>query len=227
MWRLETAAVAFTLALLLVGLSVRLLTTPAFTAVVVRAVDSPARSGLAPETALDLADRVRAYVVGANTEPLPDEVEGREGFTPRAVSHLDDVRVVLVGTTRATWLLALGVAGWAAWCIRAHRRESLARGVRAGGWTAIALVPLAALAALGDFDAFFAAFHGLFFRAGTWQFSSTDLLIQLFPEPFWMTGGAALATLVFVGGCVLLGLSRLPLVEQEGRSGLTHRGTST
>lgn len=226
MRRLETAAVAFALALLLVGLSVRLLTIPAFTSVVARAVDSPTRSGLAPETALDLADQVRAYVVGANTGPLPDRVDGREGFTPDAVAHLDDVRTVLIGAARATWLLVVGVAGWVAWCIRAGRQEIFAQGVRTGGWTAIVLVPLAALAALGDFDAFFAAFHGLFFQAGTWQFSSSDLLIQLFPEPFWMTGGAAWAALVFFGGVVLLGVSRLLVAERQGHSGHQQGKTS-
>ena len=35
------------------------------------------------------------------------------------------------------------------------------------------------------FEAAFAAFHGLFFAAGTWQFPPGSHLITLFPEPFW------------------------------------------
>jgi uncharacterized membrane protein len=55
---------------------------------------------------------------------------------------------------------------------------------------------LAAAFALSDFEWFFSAFHGLFFRAGTWTFPFDSLLIQLFPEPFWAVLGAAWAALV-------------------------------
>ncbi len=216
MHRLETAGVACALALLLVGLSVRLLTVPVFTSIVARAVDSPARSDLAEETALGLAEQVRGYVTGADPGPLPGHVEDRVGFTPEAVSHLDDVRAVLTTAAWATWILLGAVGIWLVWSMRTGRRESIVRALRAAGWTAIGVVPLAAAVALGDFDAFFEAFHGLFFASGTWQFSSSDLLIQLFPEPFWMTGAAAWGVLVVCGGGLLLAASRVVRAQSWG-----------
>jgi len=46
----------------------------------------------------------------------------------------------------------------------------------------IVLVVVAVLAATSNFDAFFTAFHGLFFKAGTWTFDADSLLIETFPE---------------------------------------------
>ena len=62
------------------------------------------------------------------------------------------------------------------------RRARLLR--RAGAGIGIAALVLGAFFAL-SFDAAFAAFHGLFFKAGTWQFGPESNLIRIFPEPFW------------------------------------------
>ena len=35
------------------------------------------------------------------------------------------------------------------------------------------------------FDTAFAAFHAIFFAAGTWQFGPDSNLLRFFPEPFW------------------------------------------
>ncbi|MDP2400524.1 MAG: DUF1461 domain-containing protein, partial [Actinomycetota bacterium] len=49
----------------------------------------------------------------------------------------------------------------------------------------------------------FAQFHALFFEGDTWLFPAGELLIELFPEPFWMTAGATWAGLVLLGGGLL------------------------
>ena len=62
------------------------------------------------------------------------------------------------------------------------RRARLLRRAAAGiGAAAVVLGGFFAL----SFDAAFAAFHGLFFKAGTWQFGPESNLIRIFPEPFW------------------------------------------
>jgi hypothetical protein len=47
------------------------------------------------------------------------------------------------------------------------------------------------------FDAAFAAFHAIFFAAGTWQFSADSNLLRLFPQPLWyetaLVAGAVIA----------------------------------
>ena len=56
--------------------------------------------------------------------------------------------------------------------------------LRAAVGVGVAAVLLGAFFAI-DFDTAFAAFHALFFKAGTWQFGPDSNLIRLFPEPFW------------------------------------------
>lgn len=215
---LERVGVGAALALLVLGLSLQLLLVPAFTATLARAVDAPGRSGLAEETALDLAEQVRSYVAGSNAGPLPASVDGRHAFGPGAVSHLDDVRDVMVGASRVTWALAVVIGAWLVWRLRGNKREIVRRVLGTAGWVVFATIPLTAFVALLDFDWFFERFHGVFFEEGTWRFSTDDLLIQLFPEPFWMTGAAALGLLVMLGAGALLAMSRALRVDSVRES---------
>ena len=73
----------------------------------------------------------------------------------------------------------------------------------------VVAVGVAVVAAVTSFDAFFTAFHGLFFAAGTWTFPADSLLIRLFPEPFWEASGAAWAALVLAGAGLLALAARL------------------
>ena len=68
--------------------------------------------------------------------------------------------------------------------------------LKVGAAVSAVFVLLAAAAAVLDFSAFFTAFHGLFFEAGTWTFPYDSLLIRLFPESFWVAAGVGWAVLV-------------------------------
>ena len=62
----------------------------------------------------------------------------------------------------------------------------------------------------------------MFFEAGTWQFSEEELLIQLFPEPFWVLAGAAWAGLTGIGALGLLGywlVARLGAASDSSAAG--------
>jgi integral membrane protein (TIGR01906 family) len=98
------------------------------------------------------------------------------------------------------------------------RTDRIAHALYAGAITSVVLVALAVIAATSNFDAFFSAFHGLFFKAGTWTFSEGSLLIQTFPEPFWMTAGAAWGTLVALGSAAMAVGGRLLLSHKKGLS---------
>ena len=98
-------------------------------------------------------------------------------------SHMQDVG----GLVRVLALLEAGalIALLATW--RRLRGERVRRGrllLRAAAGVGGAALVLAAFFAL-SFETAFAAFHALFFQAGTWQFGPDSNLIHLFPEPFW------------------------------------------
>jgi len=66
-----------------------------------------------------------------------------------------------------------------------------------GGWLTIALVVGIVLMVLLNFNALFTAFHRVFFIGDTWLFYTSDSLIRLFPQRFWMD------VFFFIGGLSL------------------------
>lgn len=123
-------------------------------------------------------------------------------LTPDALSHLDDVYDVIQQVK--PWLCAAAVIAYVGCIAVAFRggRRSLGRvftGAGAGVFAVFAL--LAAWVAI-DFNGFFAAFHSLFFAAGTWTFSWDSLLICMYPPEFWV-GMGAIWLAVTVAGCVV------------------------
>jgi integral membrane protein (TIGR01906 family) len=200
---LEVGVAALAWAVLVVGLSVLTLTTPAYTADLTRILGVPATSGLSAADVSRLSDQVRALVADDDYDPLPAVWKGRPAFDQAAVSHLLDVRRVLAGARGATGVTAALLVIYFGWGIATGRLRRLRLGMLWAGGVLVVVVALAALAALVDFESFFAAFHGLFFAAGTWTFPADSMLIQLFPERFWAASGAAWAALCVLGGLVL------------------------
>ena len=98
-------------------------------------------------------------------------------------SHMRDVG----GLVRVLALLEVVAVVTLVLTGRRLRRERVRRGrlvvMAAAGIGAAALV-LGVFFAIA-FDTAFAAFHAIFFKAGTWQFGPDSNLIRLFPEPFW------------------------------------------
>lgn len=209
MRRFASALGACAFVLLMLGLALQVVLAPVFTRTLVARVGSAELSGLSTASTLRLAEEVRAYVTDPQAPDLPAQVDGRAGFDERQVSHLDDVARVIVGASRLTWVLAVAVLGWAiaAWRVGGAARATLAVALKASGVFLLVGVVVAGLAGMLDFEALFTRFHGLFFAAGTWQFYSDDLLIQLFPERFWVIAGAAwgLLTLLLAGLAALAG----------------------
>jgi hypothetical protein len=98
-------------------------------------------------------------------------------------SHMQDVG----GLVRVLAVLEVGAVILVVVTWRWLRRERARRGrllLRAAAGIGGGAIVLAAFFAL-SFDTAFAAFHALFFKAGTWQFGPESNLIRLFPDPFW------------------------------------------
>lgn len=121
-------------------------------------------------------------------------------------SHMSDVGglVRVLALLEAIALVALLLTG------RMLRNERPRRGRllrRAAGGVGISALVLGSFFALA-FDTAFAAFHALFFRAGTWQFGPDSNLIRLFPEPFWFEISLLAGASIVLGAGIAAWLAR-------------------
>lgn len=129
-------------------------------------------------------------------------------FNVRELQHMTDVKYVLgialpVGYTVIGVLILLGLWAW-----RGKWWKDYLISLQRGGWLMIALLISLVALVLGAFDWFFTLFHEVFFTAGTWQFYTSDTLIRLFPERFWMDTFVVVGGLAGLGGLVLIILGR-------------------
>lgn len=164
--------------------------------------------GLTTEGRIRLAEVCIQYLVTpAGIDLLANlELEGRPAFNERELRHMVDVKRVLWGILWAgagAWLLILG--GGAYLFSRGPLRLNGVAALRGG-----ALLTLGLLAAVGGlmlvrWDVFFTGFHELLFPPDTWTFPTSDTLIRLYPEKFWMDVGMVVVGLVLVQA-LLLGL---------------------
>lgn len=203
MRRVLTVLIGIALSLLVIGVSVSMLTGRAFTGLLAARFSLAAEAGLPPQRMLQIAEQVRDFVVEGDVRSLPATVDGRPGFDAAAVSHLRDVRRVLSGSRSVTGALAALIAVWLGLHVARKRTAGIASALRAAAVASASVVVLAVLIAAIDFERFFAAFHSLFFKSGTWTFPSDSLLIQTFPEPFWVTAGVTWGGLVLIFAAAL------------------------
>jgi hypothetical protein len=124
-------------------------------------------------------------------------------------SHMRDVGGVVRGLLLLD-VLALLVAVLAG---RRLRSEPARRGrlmlLAAAGIGAAALL-LAVFFAVA-FDTAFAAFHAIFFAAGTWTFGPDSNLLRFFPQPFWFEVALLAGATIVVGALVVALLGRRAL----------------
>lgn len=216
--RVETFAAGALIAVLVVGVALTVVTRPWLTALLVDHVDSSRLTGLSASQTLELAEEVRLYVTRPDAPPLPGSAFGRSAFDAEQVSHLDDVRDVILAARTVTGITLLATVMWVAWCLFQSRRFAVAAALKVAGALLVGSPMLVFAVGLLDFDMLFARFHAVFFAAGTWTFSAGDLVIQLFPEAFWVWAAATWGALAMATGVVLLAASRLPSLHESGVS---------
>jgi len=139
-------------------------------------------------------------VSGTGGEPILD---------PSERSHMQDVgRLVRMLALIAAAALVLAVLAWRRlrWD-RELRGRLLLAGAATVGAAALLLGAFFALA----FDAAFAAFHALFFEAGTWQFGPDSNLLRFFPQPFWFEMALAAGATIVLGAAIAALLARRDL----------------
>lgn len=197
--RAEGLAASLVLAVAALGLALVPVTTSACVRALVTAVGSAEITGLSEEGTFAAAESVRVFVLDAEAPALPETLEGTPAFDAAAVSHLIDVREVLMPARWLTIVLAVLALAWIAIRIRTPGgRCAVAAGLRGAGAALAIGASIALVVGLFDFGSFFTWFHSLFFEAGTWTFPSSALLIRVFPTAFWVSAGALWGLLVLM-----------------------------
>lgn len=128
----------------------------------------------------DMHARWTEYVSGRS--PDPPRTFGRQFFTGDEYAHMADVRSVLIAAQAAA---AAGAAAAMWLSVRAWRRQTLARLLRASALAALAGVGVVAAISAVAFDAAFLLFHQVFFPQGNFLFAPDSNLLALYPEAYF------------------------------------------
>jgi len=186
------------------------------------------RFGLGRDQRTQLADTglsaVTPFGDGVGTLRRAELPDGSKAFGPAEVQHMEDVRVLITGSL-AAWAAGLGVlgAGGAALYMRANTAAVL-RALRLGALLTLVVLGAIGLFAVLAFDAFFTAFHGVFFEGDTWRFDDQATLRRLYPDAFWGFASAAMGLLVSAQAGALIFGRRLRGSRASNRS---ERGRQT
>lgn len=137
-------------------------------------------------------------------------------YNQRELKHMIDVQIVyqyawLIGKIAIGLLLLVGALLF----FDKRTRTVLASGLRIGGVFTAGLVAVIGLSAIFAWQAWFVAFHEIFFAQGSWTFNFTDTLIRLFPEKFWFDAATTIAGLSMAAGLAAVVLSLLLKSRKE------------
>lgn len=162
--------------------------------------DFPPADRFTPDKRTYNAIETLLYVRGDRSE---QQLKDLNVYNEREVKHLVDVYNVTRPMLQLNpiFILTMVVAFLLLWRNPATRRNA-GTGLMFGGIFTFVLVGLIGIFAVVAFDAFFVAFHRVFFEGDTWLFNYSDSLIQFYPELFWMKASYGIAMFV-LGGAVL------------------------
>ena len=183
-------------AVLLLGLSFRVLLLPVFTNQIAEATVNDGLSAFGHSELVRVANDGRAFVAGDAGATLPAGSDQRLSFPPDVVSHMEDVRYVIHIALIITLALAALLAVSLVYIWRRHGRRLAASGLFFGGIAAVAVVLVLAIIGVASFDWLFTMMHRLLFAEGTWTFAVDSLLICAYPLPFWIGMAVAWALIL-------------------------------
>lgn len=141
---------------------------------------------------LDVTEEMMAYLRGRRDDlHVPTIVDGqpREFFNEREIAHMEDVRGLFLGAIaiRRACLAVLALSLGLLVVLKADVKRLLPKTICVG--TVLFFAVLAVLAGIisTDFTKYFIVFHKIFFSNDLWMLDpSTDLLINIVPEPFFV-----------------------------------------
>ena len=180
----------------LIGTALRILLSPIYFNIEYRMPYFPVDEyGMTQEERLQWAPYAVEYLVNSADISYLGDLQFEDGaplYNERELSHMADVKNVVIGALRV-WYLSLGILILLAILAQRSRwMPDYLNGLRRGGMWMIGLaVALGLIAGIGIttnpdvFWEFFALFHAIFFEGDSWLFYYSDTLIRLFPIRFW------------------------------------------
>jgi integral membrane protein (TIGR01906 family) len=193
----------------LIGVALLVFLNPVWVGLGQERAEADVWTGWSIETVHEVTNAVLADLI-LGPPDFDQTVDGVPVFAAREITHLQDVRTVLMGFAMAVVVsvVVLVVA-------RIRGGPPLAwRGIRLGATALIAGVVALGVLSVVAFDTVFEVFHRVFFASGTYTFDpATDRMVQLFPMSFWFETSLAL-------GVVLLGLGIVVLAVAIWREGV-------
>lgn len=172
-------------------------------------LDIPARAGMERQTVKENYDVLVDYNLlwHRGELELPDFSMSEEGRI-----HFREVKGIF-DFFQIAWLISLaGLAIY--WLCRRHFCG--AAYVRWAGFGALGITGALSLLALIGWERVFVLFHQVFFRNDFWIFdASTDPVITILPDTFFLHGALLMVGLVLLGGilCLLLGRRKVNLLK--------------
>ncbi|MCD8083627.1 MAG: TIGR01906 family membrane protein [Clostridiales bacterium] len=165
---------------------------------------------------LEVTEEMMAYLRGEREDlHIPTVVDGepREFFNEREIAHMEDVRGLFLAALqiRRICLVLMVVCVALLLAARADVGRILPQMICIGTGIFFAILAVLTGVIASDFSKYFVIFHHIFFRNDLWILDpTTDLLINIVPEPFFMDTAARIGltygisvVLVFVV-CLLL-----------------------
>ena len=213
--------------LALIGIALRILLSPIFINIEYRMPYFPADEyGFTQQDRLQWAPFALQYLVNSSDISYLGDLKFSNGtplYNERELSHMADVKKVVLGALRA-WYLSLAILillAILAW--RGKWIPDYINGLRRGGiWMIGLATALGLVAGVGIvinpevFWQFFTLFHHIFFTGDSWLFLFSDTLIRLFPMRFWEDAFLWAAILALGGGLALaFGIKRSGATEQS------------
>ncbi len=198
----------------LIGAALRILLSPIYFNIEYRMPYFPVDEyGMTQEERLQWAPYAVEYLVNSADISYLGDLQFEDGaplYNERELSHMADVKNVVIGALRV-WYLSLGILILLAILAQRSRwMPDYLNGLRRGGMWMIGLaVALGLIAGIGIttnpdvFWEFFALFHAIFFEGDSWLFYYSDTLIRLFPIRFWQDAFLWAAILALGGGAGL------------------------
>ncbi len=127
---------------------------------------------------------------------LPD---GRAAFNERELAHMVDVKRVFLGVLWAGGIAGgVVVGGTVALATHPATRPRIPTALLGGCLLTLVLLIGVGGLMLIQWNVFFTGFHELLFPPGSWAFPTSDTLIRLFPERFWMDVGTTMVGVIVV-----------------------------
>ena len=166
------------------------------------------RYGFTTEERLDYGPYgIRYLLRNEDISYLADlEYQGEPLFRQKELQHMEDVQTVTRAALRVQIiLLIITIASATALGWSPHTRAKLRQALTAGGMFTLAAISTLVVLMATSWDVFFDNFHAIFFEGDTWLFYTSDSLIRLYPEQFWLDAALTIGALTVVGAVIAIG----------------------